>query len=598
MFQTFDVVTRPQSGPPRLQKLRREIAKAGFDGFIVPRADAHQGEYVADSDARLAWLTGFTGSAGFCIALQDVAGVFVDGRYRIQVTSEVETSVYTPVDWPETKSTDWLKLQLPDGGRVAYDPWLHTKSAIDTMVKALEGTGINLVASDNLVDNIWTDRPAEPDAKIRDYPIEFAGKSSTDKREDIAEDLKKAGHRAAVLTSTDSVAWLLNIRGSDLPCTPVALAFAILFDDGTVSLFMDPRKASDLPADPAISMHPKPEFATALARLDGPVRVDQATAPLAVSNILAEAEIEIAYAQDPCALPKACKNPVEIAGTKVAHLRDGAAMVEFLAWLDDAAPKGGLTEIDVVTQLEGFRRATNALQDISFETIAGTGPHGAIVHYRVSEDTNRAVQDGDLLLVDSGGQYLDGTTDITRTIIVGTPTDEHRTCFTRVLQGMIAMSRIRFPVGVTGAHLDVLARAPLWMAGQDYDHGTGHGVGAFLSVHEGPQRLSRLSDVPLKAGMILSNEPGYYRPNGFGIRIENLLVVTPAAALPDGDPRDMHSFETLTFVPIDRRLIAVDMLSPGERDWINDYHRRVLDLIGDRVSETTLPWLQAATAPL
>ncbi|MGJ8584516.1 MAG: aminopeptidase P family protein [Marinosulfonomonas sp.] len=599
MFQTFDVTTQPKDGPPRLALLRAEISRENLDGYLVPRADAHQGEYVADCDARLSWLTGFTGSAGFCAVLKDVAGVFIDGRYRVQVRAQVDETVFTPVHWPETGLADWLKLQLPDGGHVGFDPWLHTKREIDALEKALAETGIELVAGENLVDRIWTDRPGKPDAKITDYPIEFAGKSEAEKRSETAEILQTANHKAAVLTAPDSIAWLLNLRGTDLPCVPVALAFAILYDTGHVSLFIDPAKASELPTKPDIYIQPQDQFVSAMQSVSGPVRVDPASAPLAVTQILTEAEVDIAYAQDPCVLPKACKNPVEIAGAQQAHLRDAAAMVEFLTWVDKTAPKGGLTEIDVVRQLEDFRRATNVLQDISFETIAGTGPNGAIVHYRVTEDTNRTVQSGDLLLVDSGGQYFDGTTDITRTIAVGAPTSEQITCFTHVLRGMIAISRIRFPKGVTGAHLDAMARAPLWMAGMDYDHGTGHGVGSYLSVHEGPQRLSRLSDVALQSGMILSNEPGYYREGAFGIRIENLLVVQEPAALPDGDAhRQMHSFLTLTYVPIDRRLIDNSLLSTEERAWVDAYHKQTFDQVKDRVSPEALEWLQAATAPL
>lgn len=598
MFQTFEVTSNPLDGPPRLKTLRKQIAAEGLNGFLVPRADAHQGEYVAECDARLGWLTGFTGSAGFCAVLADIAGVFVDGRYRVQVRAQVDLEAFTPVDWPETSLGDWLKTALPEGGRVGFDPWLHTKGEIEKLEKALADSGVVLVPGDNLVDRIWAERPAPPNAKIVDYPVEFAGVSSVKKRHDIAKVLSDGGHAGVVLTQPESIAWLLNIRGADLPRVPVALAFAILFEDGRVSLFTDPDKVSELPADPDIEVFAWATFSDALAALKGVVRVDRATAPLAISALLDAAGVQIAYASDPCLLAKACKNPVEIAGSRAAHLRDGAAMVEFLCWLDEAAPAGGLSEIDVVRKLEGFRRATNALQEISFETISGSGPNGAIVHYRVSDDTDRVIVDGDLLLVDSGGQYLDGTTDITRTVPVGVPTTEQITCFTRVLQGMIAVSRVRFPQGVTGGHLDSLARAPLWMAGQDYDHGTGHGVGAYLSVHEGPQRLSRISDVALQVGMILSNEPGYYREGAFGIRIENLIVVQNATELAGADARAMLAFETLTYVPIDRRLIDVTMLSPGERVWIDAYHAEVLGKIGSRVTGDVLDWLKAATAAL
>ncbi|WP_428548479.1 aminopeptidase P family protein [Profundibacter sp.] len=590
MFQSFEVTSTPEKGPKRLAQLRGEIAREGLDGFLVPRADRFQGEYVTPCDARLAWLTGFTGSAGFCAALMDRAGVFVDGRYRTQVKSQVDLAYFTPVDWPETTLADWLKQALPDGGRVGFDPWLHTKGEMEKLADC----GVELVAMDNLVDRIWADRPARPSGKIMDYPVEFAGETSGAKRKRIAADIKDGGSEAAVLTLPDSICWLLNIRGSDIERNPVVQGFAILHADGQIDLFTDPAKAEGL----ALVVQPWEAFEPALKALQGIVRVDPDTAPVAVSDILQGAGIEVQHKTDPCILPKACKNTTEIAGTRAAHLRDGVAMANFLAWLDDAASKGGLTEIEVVKKLEGFRRDTNALRDISFETICGAGPNGAIIHYRVTEETNREIRKGELLLVDSGGQYLDGTTDITRTIAVGDVADEEKACFTRVLQGMIAISRARFPKGLAGRDLDALARFPLWLAGQDYNHGTGHGVGTYLSVHEGPQRISRASDVPLQAGMILSNEPGYYREGAFGIRIENLIVVQPAPALQGADDRDMMAFETLTYVPIDKRLTKPDMLSSGERDWLNAYHAQTHKMLSPLVTEETLDWLTRACAPL
>jgi Xaa-Pro aminopeptidase len=402
-----------------------------------------------------------------------------------------------------------------------------------------------------------------------------------------------------VLTLPDSICWLLNIRGADIPRIPIVQAFAILFADGTMQLFSDPAKFDALGPDPAITLAHWDAFPAALAQLTGPVRVDKASAPLAVTRALDAAGIEIAYAQDPCVMPKACKSQAELDATRAAHLRDAAAMCAFLAWLEAQAPKGGLTEIDVVSKLEGFRRASNALQDISFDTICGSGPNGAIVHYRVTQGTNRAVQPGELLLVDSGGQYLDGTTDITRTIAIGPPGEEERRCFTRVLQGMIEVSLARWPKGVAGRDLDSLARIALWRAGQDYDHGTGHGVGAYLSVHEGPQRIARSSTLALEPGMILSNEPGYYREGAFGIRIENLVVVQPAPALPGGDAqREMLDFETLTWVPIDRRLVVPEMLTGPQRDWLNAYQAEVAKRVGPALSADDQGWLAAATAPL
>ncbi len=597
MFQSFEATTTPDQGPPRLASLRDVLRAEGLDGFVVPRADWHQGEYVAPCDERLAWLTGFTGSAGFCVALADQAGVFIDGRYRVQVKAEV-AAAFTPVDWPETGLGDWLAQALPEGGTVGLDPWLHTPKEIAALEKRLAGTGIALRETDNLVDRIWEDRPARPAAPVRKYPKDLAGDGDETKRARICEILKDAGQSAAVLTLPDSLAWLLNIRGGDIARIPVAQAFAILHAEGQMQLFSDPEKFSDLGPDPAITLDGWDAFAPALSQLSGPVRVDPGSAPLAVVRALEAAGIEIARDEDPCILPKACKTEAEIAATRTAHLRDAAAMCEFLAWLDAEAPGGGLTEIDVVRALEGFRRATNVLEDISFDTISGAGPNGAIVHYRVTEETNRPLAPGELLLVDSGGQYLDGTTDITRTIAIGTPSDLQRSCFTQVLQGMIAVSRARWPKGRSGRDLDPLARAALWRAGRDYDHGTGHGVGVFLSVHEGPQRISRISDVALAPGMILSNEPGYYREGAFGVRIENLVVVQTAPDLPEGDAREMLDFETLTHVPIDTRLIAPDLLDGEERAWLNAYHEGIRDKLAGKLTPGTHEWLDQATRPI
>ncbi len=556
MFQSFESHASPDQGQPRLRALRERLNAIGLAGFIVPRADVHQGEYVAARDERLQWLTGFTGSAGFCIVLPDVAGVFIDGRYRTQVKAQVDLAVFTPVPWPEVKPGDWLKEKLTSG-RVGFDPWLHTADEVARLQASLEGTGVTLSSiAENQVDAIWLDQPAAPMGRAFVHPVELAGESHADKRARLAEGLRKSGQKSAVITLPDSLCWLLNIRGADVPKNPVLHGFAVLKDDGRVDLFAHPKKLDQ----------------EVLAHLGPDVRV---------------------Y---PCRLPKACKNAAEIAATREAHLRDGAAMVEFLHWLDEAAPSGGLTEISVVQALEGFRRATNALHDISFDTICGSGPNGAIMHYRVTEETNRPVGRNELLLVDSGAQYLDGTTDITRTVAVGDPGQEARECYTRVLQGLIAISRVRFPKWLPGRDIDALARFNLWVAGQDYDHGTGHGVGAFLSVHEGPQRISRISEVPLEPGMILSNEPGYYREGAFGIRLENLIVAKEAPAL--GDNRAQMAFETLTFVPFDRRLILCEELSPAERRWLDGYHAEVLEKLGNRVSGATLDWLRDACAPL
>jgi Xaa-Pro aminopeptidase len=602
MFQSFVASASPEQGPPRLSALRAAIAKAGLTGFLVPRADAHQGEYVAPRDDRLAWLTGFTGSAGFAAILPDIAGVFIDGRYRVQVRSQVSTEHFTPVNWPETKLADWLKEHAPKAAVIGFDPWLHTVSEIEGLRAALDPAGIVLKESANLVDAIWPDQPEPPLGSITPHPVELAGESSADKRQRLAKALRTEGHDAAVLTLPDSIAWLLNIRGSDLPRVPVAQAFALLRADGSVDLFVDARKLSG-PLDDGVRQHAPGEFPDALRRLEGAVLLDRQSVPFAVAQLVAEGGAKLVYGADPCRLPKACKTAAEMEGARAAHLRDGTAMVAFLCWLDSQS-KGietgdtVLTEIGVVRALEGFRRATNQLRDISFDTIAGTGPDGAIVHYRVTDKTDRQVKPGDLLLVDSGGQYVDGTTDITRTIAIGAAGEDERRCFTRVLKGMIAISRARWPKGLAGRDLDALARYPLWLAGQDYDHGTGHGVGSYLSIHEGPQRLSRTGDEPLRPGMILSNEPGYYREGAFGIRIENLLVVTEAPKLPHVDAREMLAFETLTYVPIDRRLIVAEMLDPAERAWLDDYHAETGRRLEPLLSPAERDWLIAATAPI
>lgn len=597
MFQTFESAASPEQGPPRLAAVRKALAAEGLAGFIIPRADVHQGEYVAARDERLQWLTGFTGSAGFCIVLPEVAGVFIDGRYRTQVKAQVELSVFTPVPWPDVKPGDWLRGNL-QAGEVGFDPWLHSADEIEKLRAALEGSRVTVSPARNFVDAIWRDQPGPPMGRAFAHPDALAGESSADKRARLAEGLRAAGQRAAVITLPDSLCWLLNIRGADVPRNPILHGFAVLHDDARVTLFAEAAKfdeATRAHLGPQVTLRPPAAFVPALHTLQGPVRVDRATAPLAVSQELEEAGVAVAWGEDPCRLPKARKTTAEVAGMREAHLRDGAAMVEFLCWLD-AQPPGSLTEISVVRALEGFRRATNALHDISFDTICGSGPNGAIMHYRVTEETNRAVGRDELLLVDSGAQYLDGTTDITRTVAMGDPGEEARLQYTRVLQGLIAISRVRWPRGLAGRDLDPLARFALWVAGQDFDHGTGHGVGAFLSVHEGPQRLSRISEVPLEPGMILSNEPGYYREGAFGIRLENLIVVQEASPL--GDNRRQLCFETLTFVPFDRRLILTGMLAPGERAWIDAYHAETVAKLAPRLAGAALDWLKAACAPL
>lgn len=597
MFQTFENRADPSTGKARLAALRAQMSTSGLAGFLVPRADAHQGEYCAPHDERLAWLTGFTGSAGFCAVLAATAGVFIDGRYRTQVKEQVDLAVYTPVPWPETRLKDWLLEALPQGGVIGYDAWLHTHSEIEELESALGAKGFSFRATSNLVDKIWPDQPAPPLGKITPYPEALAGESHASKRSRLAKALRSAGHTAAVITLPDSIAWLLNIRGSDIPRNPVPHSFAILFDTGHVTLFAAPEKSSDAlraHLGSEVTLRPPSAFLPALHSLQGTVRIDPKSAPVKTAQELGEGHASLAWGEDPCILPKARKTPAEIAGTSEAHLRDAAAMVEFLTWFD-AQPPNTLTEIDVVSELESARRASNALLDISFETIAGTGPHGAIMHYRVTEETNATLKEGQLLVLDSGGQYLDGTTDITRTLPIGAVGIEEKEAYTRVLQGMIAISRLRFPKGLAGRDLDAIARYPLWLAGQDFNHGTGHGVGVYLCVHEGPQRLSRISEVPLEAGMILSNEPGYYREGAFGIRLENLIVVQEAAELPKADPRPMFDFLTLTYVPLDCRLILPEMLGAGERAWLNSYHAACYAKVAPRLSPAAQTWLSQAT---
>ncbi|WP_297341309.1 aminopeptidase P family protein [Pseudophaeobacter sp.] len=596
MFQSFDVTARPEQGPPRLLALRAELAQEGLNGFLVPRADAHQGEYVAPRDERLSWLTGFTGSAGFCAVLANTAGVFIDGRYRTQVKRQV-ADLFTPVPWPEVGLGSWLKEQLPQGGKIGFDPWLHATAQITALSQELQGTGIALVQCDNLIDRIWQDQPEPPMMPVQPHPLDYAGEAAAQKCERLAQGLSQAGHQAALITLPDSIMWLLNIRGADIARNPVAHGFAILHSDARVDLFMASEKLQQLSdhLPSSVTSHPPSAFLQAVETLTGPIAVDCASLPQIVADRLGDQLVDTG---DPCALPKARKNAAEIAGSAAAHLRDGAAVVELLSWLD-AQPVGSLTEIDVAQRLEELRRRDPALRDISFETISGTGENGAVMHYRVTEESNSRLQAGQLLVLDSGGQYLDGTTDITRTIAIGTPGAEECAAFTRVLQGMIAMSRLRWPKGLAGRDIEAVGRMPLWLAGQDFNHGLGHGVGAYLSVHEGPQRLSRVSTVPLEPGMILSNEPGYYREGAFGIRIENLLVVEQAPALATSDPdRDMLCWRGLTYAPIDRRLILRNMLTSVERDWLNAYHSETAAKLRPYVSVAAQSWLDDVTKPI
>ncbi|HEX4571265.1 MAG TPA: aminopeptidase P family protein [Dongiaceae bacterium] len=595
---------RLKSTSERLAALRKELERRGLAGFLVPRADEHQGEYVPPRAERLAWLTGFTGSAGLAIVLAGKAAVFVDGRYTLQVRDQVDTALFEPQHLIEQPPESWIAANLPKGGRLGYDPWLHTPDGVKRLRQAAEKAGGTLVAVDgNPLDAVWSDQPPPPLAPVVPQDLRFAGRSAQDKRESLGRVLAGDGIAAAVLTNPDSLAWLLNIRGADVPRTPFALGFAILHDDGGVELFMDRRKFT-----PGLENHlgnqvavSAPEgFAASLDRLGqakARVLADPATAPSWIFDRLSAAGAVIAERDDPCLLPKACKNEAELQGTRSAHRRDGAAVTGFLHWLAEAAPKGAVDELAAAAKLAEFRRAGDLFRDFSFDTISGAGPNGAIVHYRSSERTNRPLELGEPYLVDSGAQYVDGTTDITRTVAIGPQSAEAKDRFTRVLKGHIALALARFPKGTTGSQLDSLARYALWQVGLDYDHGTGHGVGSFLSVHEGPQRISKIPNrVALEPGMIVSNEPGYYKTGAYGIRIENLVTVIEDPR--PGDERPMLAFETLTLAPIDRNLVDKGLLTAAEIAWLDAYHARVREVLSPQLDAATAAWLGQATAPI
>jgi Xaa-Pro aminopeptidase len=605
MFQTFDDVTDPSRGAERVARLREELAQRGLDGFVVPHADEHQSEYLPASAERLFWLTGFSGSAGAAVVLRERAAIFVDGRYTLQVFSQVDARVFEVRPLHEEPPSKWLEAHAAAGQRIGFDPWLHTIREREQLERACARAGVELVAVEgNPIDAIWTDRPAPPALPVELHGPEFAGEEAGSKIARIAQAVREAGAAAAVLTMAESIAWLLNIRGRDVAHKPLALANAILPAQGKPQLFIAGEKLSNAArahlADLADIDEPS-GFLPALRRLgetEQAVLVDPAATPSAVAEALQRAGADLRHGTDPCALPRAIKNETEIAGARAAQRRDGVAMARFLAWLDREAPSGEVDEIGAARMLEHFRSRTGALMDISFDTISGAGPNGAIVHYRVSETTNRRLVPNSLYLVDSGGQYRDGTTDVTRTVAIGTPTREMRERFTLVLKGMVALSTARFPKGTTGGQLDALARLALWAHGLDYDHGTGHGVGSFLGVHEGPQRIAkRGGDTPLKPGMILSNEPGYYKTGEYGIRIENLILVTAPEEITGGE-RAMMGFETLTFVPIDRRLIEPTLLGEDNVAWLDAYHARVREMIGPELEGADRAWLDQATAPL
>jgi Xaa-Pro aminopeptidase len=597
----------PNTSRARLEALRAELTRRGLDGFVVPRGDEHQGEYVPPRAQRLAWLTGFTGSAGLAIVLAETAAVFIDGRYTLQVREEVEDGLYAYHHLTEEPPEGWIEEQLGAGRKLGFDPWLHSEKQMTRLRKAVEKAGGELVAVEgNPLDAVWTDQPAPPAAPVFPHPLEYAGRSSADKRADLAKALEKAGADAAALTLPDSIAWLLNVRGGDVAHSPLPLSFAILHADTTVDWFLDPAKLSDgLEAHlgNGVALRAPGELGPALDALGAAkkkVLADPESAAAWVFARLRAAGAEPVPGPDPCRLPKACKNETELAGARAAHRRDGLALVRFLAWLDReaAARPGELTEAEAAQRLLSFRREDPLYRDVSFETISGSGPNGAIVHYRVSEASNRALAPGELYLVDSGAQYPDGTTDVTRTVAIGEPGAEMLANFTRVLKGHIALATARFPRGTTGSQLDTVARYPLWQAGLDYDHGTGHGVGSYLGVHEGPQRISKLpSRIALEPGMIVSNEPGYYKAGAYGIRIENLVAVIESPG--EGEEgRDMLAFETLTLAPIDVRLVETSSMSPAEIAWLDNYHDRVRAAHGEGLDGAEAEWLTEATRAL
>ncbi len=591
------------TNPNHIKALRTELSNRGLDGFIVPLTDEHMSEYVGSYAERLPWLTGFEGSAGNAAVVGEKAAIFVDGRYTIQVKDQVDASIFEQHHFQEYPLLTWVAHNAKPGAKIGYDPELATVAWVKTAMAALQKVGADLVAVDsNPIDAVWAERPQEPMNPVHVLEDKYAGRSAAQKRADIANSLKHEGADAAIISMLDSVAWAFNIRSKDVKNTPVAHAYAVLRADESATLFINPEKVSNevrAALGNAVTIEPRSTFYEHLERLgaDGEtVLVDRATNNAKIFSTLKGAGATLMEGEDPCILPKAIKNATEQHGTRNAHIRDGAAITEFLHWLSVEAPKGTVDELGAVAKLWAFRQQRDLIRDNSFDTISGAGPNGAIVHYRVDESTNRKLEMNSLFLVDSGGQYLDGTTDITRTIAIGTPTSEMRENFTRVLKGHIALATAKFPKGTPGMALDTLARRPLWDAGLDYDHGTGHGVGSYLAVHEGPQRIAKgSSDVPLEPGMILSNEPGYYKTGEYGIRIENLVLVHPADT--DGE-RELFGFETLTHAPIDRNLVDTRLMSETELAWLNAYHADVRQKISPLVDGDALAWLAAATAPI
>jgi Xaa-Pro aminopeptidase len=603
MRQTFDIKGGPQDGRAHLPLLRQELSAMKLDGLYVPHDDEYQNEYLPDANERLAWISGFTGSFGNAFIFTDRAVLFADGRYTIQAADQTDPDLFEIQGIPEPGAFGWLKKQDMTGKTIGYDPKLVSPNEVALLKQAADSAGANLVAvSENPIDRAWADRPDQPSAPVVAYAVKYAGMEHAEKRALIGQSLKADRADAAVITSPASIAWAFNIRGGDVSCTPLPLGRAILRADGSADLFIDEAKVGDdlrAHLGNGVTVRPLSQLESALGDLRGKtVSVDPDIASAWFFDTLEAAGATVLRQRDPVALPKACKNAAEIAGTTAAHARDGVALTRFLHWLDTEAQSGKVTEIDAVMQLEAFREELNALNDLSFPTISGAGPHGALPHYRVSTASNRVLERGSLFLVDSGGQYLDGTTDVTRTVPIGEASDDMRRHYTLVLKGHIALAAVRFPHGTTGTHLDVLARHALWQAGLDYQHGTGHGVGVYLGVHEGPHRIAKpWNAVPLAPGMIVSNEPGYYREGHYGIRIENLQYVTPPVPVSGGEI-DMLGFECLTFAPLSRDLIVTGLLSSEERAWVDDYHARVQDLLSGKLDGDVKVWLKAACAPL
>jgi len=604
MRQTFDESTDPSFGPRHVPLIRKAMAAHGLDGFLVPHEDEHQNEYLPAANDRLAWATGFTGSAGAAVILTDRAAVFVDGRYALQVRDQVDGATFEIRDLVEGGVPAYLETALGKGQTVGYDPRLHSPEALDRLRAAAAKAGAALKpVDDNPLDAAWgAERPAQPKAPVSPHALDYAGEASSAKRARVGAGLADVGADAAVITSPASIAWMFNIRGGDVIRSPLPLSQAILNKDGTARLFLDPDKVSaDLPAwlGNEVTLEDPDALAGALADLKGAaVLLDPSLSSAWFFEALKTAGAQVVCGADPCALPRACKNAVEVEGTKTAHVRDGAALSRFLHWVATEAQTSLPDEVEVVTKLEGFREATGALKDLSFDTIAGAASNGAIVHYRPTQRLNKRVESGSLLLVDSGAQYLDGTTDVTRTVSIGEPSAEMKERFTLVLKGHLALARVRFPAGTTGSALDILARAALWAKGLDFDHGTGHGVGSYLGVHEGPARIAKMPNtVALRPGMILSNEPGYYKEGAYGIRIENLQVVTEPAMI-EGGERPMLGFTTLTMAPMDSRLVDKALLTLEEVAQYNAYHAEVLAKVGPLVPADVRAWMVGACAAI